>query len=78
MSGAVNRHGRFLDPGTRVRRQVKAENGPRWEYGIVAHCWLENIAGHDVWRCYCAFFGMDFPKESQRNGQISGNALSTH
>ena len=24
------------------------------------------------------FFGMDFPKESQRNGQISGNALSTH
>ena len=49
--------GPYLSPGTRVRYDGWAEEGP--VYGVVVHCWLNpEIAVYD---CLVAFFGSDFP-----------------
>ena len=52
----------FIPPGTRVRLDGAADDGP--EYGIVVHCWQDDAIG--AYDCYVAFFGDEFPSAQPR------------
>ena len=52
--------GVYLPPGTKVRYDGLVDGGP--EYGIVVHCWID--AELDIYDCYVAFFGNEFPPEA--------------
>ena len=52
---------RYLAPGTKIRRDaiVNNDDNSTSEFGVVAHCWLDEEMG--AYDCYIAFFGDAFP-----------------
>lgn len=52
---------RLIPPGTKVCLDslVDDDDALTYEFGVVAHCWLDDEIG--MFDCYVAFFGAELP-----------------
>lgn len=66
MNEASSYCGKYLKPGTYVRRGVPGPEIPgevSAEYGIIVYCWMNPDI--DMYDCYVAFYGHSMPIDKQ-------------
>ena len=64
MNNNPDYYGKYLKPGTYVRRESGGSEGEiLTEYGIVVYCWMN--AEIDMYDCYIAFYGHSMPIDKE-------------